>query len=230
MAAVGHTQRTGIERRITSAVRRARARLRLGRRKTDSERNRPMSSIPLEISETKLTRLAAEWIAGAIGQAAIAIDATVGNGYDTLFLAHAVGPSGQVIGFDVQKAALKNASELLRFTGMIDRVRLILGCHSGIEDYLRNGRPVQVAMFNLGYLPRGDRSIVTRAATTLAAIDGLLRHVSIGGRVTILSYRGHVTGPEEYDEIKRYLESARQFDSEIAPRLFLLEKRAGLER
>ena len=198
-----------------------------------------MSSIPLEISETKLTRLAAEWIAGAIGQAAIAIDATVGNGYDTLFLAHAVGSSGQVIGFDVQKAALKNASELLRFTGMIDRVRLILGCHSGIEDYLRNGRPVQVAMFNLGYLPRGDRSIVTRAATTLAAIDGLLRHVSIGGRVTILSYRGHVTGPEEYDEIKRYLESARdvfvreiasQFDSEIAPRLFLLEKRAGLER
>jgi len=198
-----------------------------------------MSSIPLEISETKLTRLAAEWIAGAIGQAAIAIDATVGNGYDTLFLAHAVGPSGQVIGFDVQKAALKNASELLRFTGMIDRVRLILGCHSGIEDYLRNGRPVQVAMFNLGYLPRGDRSIVTRAATTLAAIDGLLRHVSIGGRVTILSYRGHITGPEEYDEIKRYLESARdvfvreiasQFDSEIAPRLFLLEKTAGLER
>ena len=198
-----------------------------------------MSPIPLEISETKLTRLAAEWIAGAIGQGAIAIDATVGNGYDTLFLAHAVGSSGQVIGFDVQKAALKNASELLRFTGMIDRVRLILGCHSGIEDYLRNGRPVQVAMFNLGYLPRGDRSIVTRAATTLAAIDGLLRHVSIGGRVTILSYRGHVTGPEEYDEIKRYLESARdvfvreiasQFDSEIAPRLFLLEKRAGLER
>ena len=198
-----------------------------------------MSSIPLEISETKLTRLAAEWIAGAIGQAAIAIDATVGNGYDTLFLAHTVGPSGQVIGFDVQKAALKNASELLRFTGMIDRVRLILGCHSGIEDYLRNGRPVQVAMFNLGYLPRGDRSIVTRAPTTLAAIDGLLRHVSIGGRVTILSYRGHISGPEEYDEIKRYLESARdvfvreiasQFDSEIAPRLFLLEKRAGLER
>jgi methylase of polypeptide subunit release factors len=197
-----------------------------------------MPSIPLEFTETKLTRLAADWIAGAIGKGAIAIDATVGNGYDTLFLAHAVGPSGEVIGFDVQKAALKNASELLRFTGMIDRVRLVLGCHSGIEDYLRNGRPVQVAMFNLGYLPRGDRSIVTRAATTLAAIDGLLRHLSIGGRVTILSYRGHFTGPEEYAQVKRYLESAEsvlvreiasQFDSEIAPRLFLLEKTSSPE-
>ena len=192
-----------------------------------------MSSIPLEFSETKLTRLAGDWIIGAIGNGSIAIDATVGNGYDTLFLAHAVGSSGQVIGFDVQKAALKNASELLRFTGMIDRVRLILGCHSGIEDYLRNGRPIQVAMFNLGYLPRGDRSIVTRAATTLAAIDGLLRHLSSGGRVTILSYRGHSGGPEEYEEVKRYLDSATnvlvreiagQSDSEIAPRLFLVEK------
>jgi hypothetical protein len=196
-----------------------------------------MSSIPLEFSETKLTRLAADWISGGIGQGAIAVDATVGNGYDTLFLAHAVGPSGHVIGFDVQKTALKNASELLRFTGMIDRVRLVLGCHSGIEDYLRGGRPVQVAMFNLGYLPRGDRSIVTRATTTLAALEGLIRHLSVAGRVTILSYRGHVGGPEEYEEIKRYLDSlkefllvrevASQFDSEIAPRLFLLEKRGA---
>lgn len=200
------------------------------------ERNRSMSSIPLEFSETKLTRVGADWISGALGTGAIAIDATVGNGYDTLFLAHAVGPSGQVIGFDVQKAALKNASELLRFTGMLDRVRLVLGCHSGIEDYLRNGRPVQAAMFNLGYLPRGDRSIVTRPATTLAALDGLLRHLSTAGRVTILSYRGHRTGPEEYEEVKRYLDSAKnlrvreiagQFDSEIAPRLFLLEKRSS---
>jgi methylase of polypeptide subunit release factors len=197
-----------------------------------------MSSIPLEFSETKLTRVAADWISGALGTGSVAIDATVGNGYDTLFLAHAVGPSGQVIGFDVQKAALKNASELLRFTGMIDRVRLVLGCHSGIADYLRHGRPVQVAMFNLGYLPRGDRSIVTRAATTLAALDGLLRHLSIGGRVTILSYRGHTGGQEEYEEIKRHLdplrnlllvrEVASQFDSEIAPRLFLLEKRSEI--
>jgi predicted methyltransferase len=195
-----------------------------------------MSSIPLEFSKTKLTRLAGDWITGAIGNGSIAIDATVGNGYDTLFLAHAVGSSGQVIGFDVQKAALKNASELLRFTGMIDRVRLVLGCHSGIEDYLRNGRPIQVAMFNLGYLPRGDRSIVTRAATTLAAIDGLLRHLCSGGRITILSYRGHSGGPEEYEEIKRYLDSATdvlvreiagQLDSEIAPRLFLLEKKSN---
>jgi hypothetical protein len=90
-------------------------------------------------------------------------------------------------------------------------------------------------MFNLGYLPRGDRSIVTRAATTLAAIDGLLRQLSSGGRITILSYRGHSGGQEEYEEVKRYLDSATdvlvreiagQLDSEIAPRLFLLEKKS----
>jgi Putative rRNA methylase len=193
-----------------------------------------MSSVPLEFSETKLTRVAADWISGALRDGALAIDATVGNGYDTLFLAHAVGPSGQVIGFDVQKAALKNASELLRFTSMSDRVRLILGCHSGIETYLRAGPAVHAAMFNLGYLPRGDRSIVTRPETTLAALGGLLPHLVDRGRVTILAYRGHATGPEEYVAVKQYLDSVRdnalvreiasQFDSDIAPRLFLLEK------
>ena len=44
-----------------------------------------MSSIPLEFSETKLTRVAADWISGALWDGALAIDATVGNGYDTLF-------------------------------------------------------------------------------------------------------------------------------------------------
>jgi hypothetical protein len=193
-----------------------------------------MSSIPLEFSETKLTRLAADWILAGLGEGSLAVDATVGNGYDTLFLAHAVGPSGRVIGFDVQKTALKNASELLRFTGVIDRVRLILGCHSGIETYLRAGPPVQAAMFNLGYLPRGDRSIVTRPETTLAALSGLLPYLAERGRLTVLAYRGHVTGPEEYAAVKQYFDSVRdrfpvreiasQFDSDIAPRLFLLEK------
>jgi hypothetical protein len=193
-----------------------------------------MSSIPLEFSETKLTRVAADWISACLGDGSLTIDATVGNGYDTLFLAHAVGQTGHVIGFDVQKAALKNASELLRFTGMIDRVRLVLGCHSGIETYLRAGQPVQAAMFNLGYLPRADRSIVTRPETTLAALSGLLPYLSEGGRVTILAYRGHLTGPEEYRAVKQYLDSvkeiaatreiASQFDSDVAPRLFLVEK------
>ena len=36
----------------------------------------------------------------------IAIDATVGNGHDTLFLVEQVSPSGKVFGFDIQQAAI----------------------------------------------------------------------------------------------------------------------------
>jgi len=50
---------------------------------------------------TMAHRLAAERIQP--GDAVI--DATVGNGVDTAFLAKAVGPKGVVYGFDIQQAA-----------------------------------------------------------------------------------------------------------------------------
>jgi ubiquinone/menaquinone biosynthesis C-methylase UbiE len=95
-----------------------------------------MSSIPLEVSQVRLTRAAAEWVSAALPEGGFAVDPTVGNGYDTLFLADRVGKGGRVLGFDVQKMALNNASELIRFAGNLDRVRLILGCHSGLSRAL----------------------------------------------------------------------------------------------
>ena len=48
------------------------------------------------------------------------IDATVGNGWDTVFLARLVGPTGRVIGLDVQADALENARRLLDSHGSPD--------------------------------------------------------------------------------------------------------------
>jgi SAM-dependent methyltransferase len=195
-----------------------------------------MPKILVATTTERLTAEAANWIEGELTEGALAVDATVGNGYDTLFLAHRVGPRGKVIGFDVQKAALAGARELLKFVGSVDRVSLIHDSHSRLEDYLPVGATIQGAMFNLGYLPRGNRQIITKADTTVAALRAVLDHLADRGRVTLLVYRGHAGGPEEYTELRRFLEQlpddawhieelVSSSDSPIAPRLFRISRK-----
>jgi 16S rRNA C1402 N4-methylase RsmH len=191
-----------------------------------------MSSITLEISQVRLTRVAANWITASLPEGGFAVDATVGNGYDTLFLADRVGKNGRVLGFDVQKMALNNASELIRFAGNLDRVRLVLGCHSGLARALMGYPRVDAAMFNLGYLPRGDRRIVTRPSTTIPAIAALVERLAPNGRISIIAYRGHPEGPEEYQAVRDFLEQRTELDVReltgdpenlTGPRLFLVK-------
>jgi 16S rRNA C1402 N4-methylase RsmH len=195
-----------------------------------------MPKISVGIAEQRLTAAANSWIEIALFDGALAVDATVGNGYDTLFLAHRVGPNGTVLGFDVQKAALAGARELLKFVGSVGRVSLIHDSHSRLENYLPHGSDVQGAMFNLGYLPRSNRQIITRPETTIAALETLLRRLAPNGRITVLAYRGHEGGILEYTEVRKFLESlpdaewfveelAGNGDSPTAPRLFRIAKR-----
>ena len=195
-----------------------------------------MPKIIVGIADQRLTAAASSWIEAVLFDGALAVDATVGNGYDTLFLAHHVGPHGTVIGFDVQKAALAGAREMLKFVGSMGRVSLIHDSHSHLENYLPQGAHVQVAMFNLGYLPRGNRQIITRPETTIAALKASLRHLAANGRITLLAYRGHQGGILEYEEVRKFLEglpdtewSVEEFagsgDSPTAPRLFRIAKK-----
>lgn len=196
-----------------------------------------MPKIIVGIADQRLTAAASSWIEAVLFDGALAVDATVGNGYDTLFLAHHVGPQGTVLGFDVQKAALAGAREMLKFVGSMGRVSLIHDSHSHLENYLPQGARVQAAMFNLGYLPRGNRQIITRPETTIAALEASLRHLAANGRITVLAYRGHQGGILEYEEVRKFLEdlpetewSVEEFagssDSPTAPRLFRIAKRS----
>jgi 16S rRNA C1402 N4-methylase RsmH len=199
-----------------------------------------MAEVPLERSSERLTVAASQWLDVALFHGAFAVDATVGNGYDTLFLAHRVGEQGRVLGFDVQKVALNGAAELLRFAGVLNRVTLILESHSNISRYLSAGQIVHGAMFNLGYLPRGNRQIITQPETTLAALQALLEHLAPHGRLTLLSYRGHTGGTEECTAVREFLRSVRaeEFsvrelagmqDTDTTPRLFLVERAVRTE-
>ena len=195
-----------------------------------------MPKILVAVTDQRLTAAATSWIEAALFDGALAVDATVGNGYDTLFLAHRVGPKGTVLGFDVQKAALAGARELLKFVGSLDRVSFIHDSHSQLANYLPAEAAIQGAMFNLGYLPRGNRQIFTRPETTVMALLSVLANLAARGRITILVYRGHEEGSLEYVEVRKFLEQlsddewiveefASTSDSPIAPRLFRIQKK-----
>ena len=115
-----------------------------------------------------LTKAAQDRIAQSLQPGQFAIDATMGNGHDTLFLAELVGAEGRVFGFDIQQQALANTRQRLADAGLENRATLIQGGHEHMELLLPSRVVGQVSaiMFNLGYLPGGDKHTVTRPETT----------------------------------------------------------------
>lgn len=135
----------------------------------------------------------------------IVVDATMGNGNDTLFLAGLVGDKGRVYSFDVQQLALDNTRKRLSEAGVIDRVELILDGHQNLDKYVPKG--IKAVMFNLGYLPKGDHNIGTKAETTIAAIEKCLELLCREGIVMIVVYYGGDSGFEEKDAVMEYFKA-----------------------
>jgi len=155
-----------------------------------------------------LTALAQEAVDKILDAGSLAIDATVGNGHDTLFLAGRVAPQGRVIGFDVQADAVVNTRARL-VASQLDAVAELHLC--GHERMLEQvpadwiGR-VAAVMFNLGYLPGGDKARITRAETTVAALDQALRLLRPRGLLSLLLYRGHAGAQGESDAVSGWLD------------------------
>jgi 16S rRNA C1402 N4-methylase RsmH len=144
-----------------------------------------------------------------LGDGDIAIDATVGNGHDTLFLAREVGTAGKVYGFDIEEQALDTAYKRLQGEGLEGRVSLYHAGHEAMALALPEsvkGKVVAV-MFNLGYLPGGDKARTTGIATTLAALEQARELLAPRGAISVLAYTGHPGGREEAEAVKGWANS-----------------------
>lgn len=133
------------------------------------------------------------------------VDATAGNGHDTLFLAQIVGESGHVTAFDIQQSALENTKKRLEQAGVDGSVTLILDGHQNMKKYVEG--PVKAVTFNFGYLPGGDHSICTHGDTSIAAISAALDLISEDGMVLLGIYYGGDSGFEEKDALMAFLKT-----------------------
>ena len=140
-----------------------------------------------------------------------AIDTTAGNGYDTLFLAEQVGPSGKVIAIDIQDCAIRSTREKLESTGIIGRVKLVTDDHAAALGKLieANREKIAAITFNLGYLPGSDKSIQTRAESTEEALATSIHLLTVGGYLCVTAYRGHSGGTAEAMTVEAFMRKSQ---------------------
>ncbi len=137
----------------------------------------------------------------------IVIDATVGTGADTAFLAEKIAPNGRVYGFDIQEEAINQAKMKLAQRGLADHVTWLLHSHAEMDQHLPLSAKGQVAAaaFNLGFLPGGsDQQIITQTETTLRALSLSLEWIRPGGVITVVAYPGHPGGDEEAESVRAW--------------------------
>lgn len=162
-----------------------------------------------------------------------AVDATCGNGHDTLLLAQLVGPEGRVWAFDIQETALTATEERLAGAGCLDRVALVNGGHERLAEVI--SEPVKAVVFNLGFLPGAPRETVTSSETTLAALEQAAELLLPGGIITLAVYTGHPGGAVEGRAVEAWAAalSPARFNvwrcrqgnrSEVAPYLVVVER------
>lgn len=181
-----------------------------------------------------LVTLAQQAIAEVLGAGDHAVDATAGNGHDTLFLACQVGTKGLVTAFDIQPAALAATRCRVQEHALLAPVRLIGAGHETIAEHVT--APIKAAMFNLGYLPGGDKTAITQAETSLQGLSAACHLLAPGGRISVMVYIGHPGGDEEYNAVRGFLEKLGadwrwhlanpEGTPASAPQLFLLDRRA----
>lgn len=170
-----------------------------------------------------------------------AIDATMGNGHDTVFLAQCVGEQGRIFGFDIQFQALANTRQRLQLLGLENRAILFHASHAEMRQCLpaNTAGLVQAIMFNLGYLPGTDKTIITQTQSTLAGLNAACCLLAEYGVITVLAYPGHPGGGHEMQGLADWsLQlNRRVFQFEIiqskhhqdkAPQLFVLRKQSNL--
>ena len=167
-----------------------------------------------------------------LSEQSISIDATMGNGHDTLFLAlH----SHKVYAFDIQESALKATRTRLEKNNCIENVHLIHAGHETMLQHINPEEKANVIMFNLGYLPHADQAIITQEKHTIAALNHAIKLLSAKGIISILAYPGHTGGKTEMQAIINWFEQLNHLHFAItiihsmhekcdSPRLFTIQR------
>ena len=180
-----------------------------------------------------LKELHKKFILQHLAEGEIAVDFTMGNGNDTLFLSKTVGEGGKVYAFDIQPEALESTKALLVSEGAPENYELICASHHRVREFVKE--PIKAGMFNLGYLPgSGKKGVTTLRETTMKAVEAALELLMPDGVLIIAIYPGHEEGALEGEMLKEYFSGTSKYqicpsefrilNSPDSPYFFLVEK------
>ncbi len=166
----------------------------------------------------------------------VCVDATLGNGHDSLYLAEKIGEEGKLYAFDIQEIALETSRKRLEKDGLAANTIFIHDGHENLDKYVKE--PVDLFIYNLGYLPRGDKDIRTKKSTTRESLEKALKLLEKNGIILITCYTGHDGGMEEKNAVEELLRNLDQnffnvlkYDfinqKNFPPILYSLEKMGG---
>lgn len=169
-------------------------------------------------------RYSHDLLAEIITEGDVVVDGTVGNGHDTLFLAELVGATGYVYGYDIQAQGLVNTQEKLTAANLTARVTLFNQGHETIEQTIPVETPIKAGIFNLGYLPKSNKKIITTSPTTIQALQALLTRLVPCGRIIVVVYYGHDGGLAEKEGVLAFVESIPQEDFNVLSYQFINQR------
>lgn len=152
----------------------------------------------------QITQWCSRFIEEQVKEGDICIDATMGNGNDTLLLSRLAGSDGQVLAFDIQEQALQAARQKLLRENAPANYTLFLESHTHMADHVKPDS-VSCIVFNFGYLPGGDHSLATRSETSIQALEQSLTLLKKGGLLSLCIYSGGDSGFEERDALLTWL-------------------------
>ena len=180
-----------------------------------------------------LTGLHKHFILEHLGEGDVAVDFTMGNGNDTLFLSRTVGESGRVYAFDIQEQALISTEAHLKENGAPENYTLICASHHRVKEFVPER--IKAGMFNLGYLPRsGNKGVTTMRETTMPAVEAAIDLLLPDGVLIVAIYPGHEEGSLEGEMLREYFSTLSKYricasefrilNSPTSPYFFLIEK------
>lgn len=163
----------------------------------------------------RIIEFAHDIIKNCVNNEDVCVDMTIGNGNDTLFLSSICK---FVYGFDIQQIALDNTSKLLK-DNQKSNYQLFLSSHDNVDKFIKE--EIKAFIFNLGYLPKGDKNITTNYVSTINAINKALSLLKINGVIVLVIYPGHHEGSIESNEVKKYVSTLNQKQYDVVSYNFI---------
>ncbi|WP_124058896.1 tRNA (mnm(5)s(2)U34)-methyltransferase [Vaginisenegalia massiliensis] len=150
------------------------------------------------------------------------VDATLGNGFDTLHILSQPNFNGHLYGFDIQAIALEHTLEKLEQANIApDRYDLFHRSHAELQHVIATNQELHGAIFNLGYLPGADHTITTHAESSWQAIQQIMSQLIQGGQIILVVYWGHEAGFIESQQLEKHLQKINQSHYQVLKYQFI---------